>query len=29
MTLPNKPSSPNQEYYLTQIGKDLLKSKLG
>jgi ATP-dependent DNA helicase RecG len=28
MTLPNKPSSPNQEYYLTQIGKDLLKSKV-
>lgn len=29
MTLPEIPSSPNQKYYTTQIGKDLLKSKLG
>jgi ATP-dependent DNA helicase RecG len=27
MTLPEIPKSPNQKYYTTQIGKDLLKSK--
>jgi ATP-dependent DNA helicase RecG len=28
MTLPEIPKSPNQKYYTTQIGKDLLKSKV-
>jgi ATP-dependent DNA helicase RecG len=29
MTVPDKPNSSKQKYYTTQMGKDLLKSKLG
>ena len=27
MTVPDKPTSPNQKYYLTELGKELLKTE--
>ena len=28
MTIPNKPTSPNQKYYLTNLGKELLANEM-